>query len=102
MCIRDSAYAEAFGEPCVPNALLVNLTGTDEQKIELADRLTAGDTFVNVNSSTKVANDFSEGFKIIDVVVYVVTVMAAALALSLIHILTALLQLSRLWRMERS
>ena len=86
--MTESAYAEAFGEPCVPNALLANLTGTDGQKIELADRLTAGDTFVNVNSSTKVANDFSESFKIIDVVVYIVTVMAAALAFAVVFTLS--------------
>ncbi|MFR9005879.1 MAG: hypothetical protein ACLVKA_05705 [Collinsella aerofaciens] len=54
MFMTESAYAEAFGEPCVLNAV-GQLTGTDEQKIELADRL-AGATFVNVNSSTKVAN----------------------------------------------
>lgn len=86
--MTESAYAEAFGEPCVPNALLANLTGTDEQKIELADHLMAGDTFVNVNSSTKVANDFSESFKIIDVVVYIVTVMAAALAFAVVFTLS--------------
>lgn len=86
--MTESAYAEAFGEPCVPNALLANLTGTDEQKIELADRLAAGATFVNVNSSTKVANDFSESFKIIDVVVYIVTVMAAALAFAVVFTLS--------------
>lgn len=86
--MTESAYAETFGEPCVPNALLANLTGTDEQKIELADRLAAGATFVNVNSSTKVANDFSESFKIIDVVVYVVTVMAAALAFAVVFTLS--------------
>ncbi len=86
--MTESAYAEAFGEPCIPNALLVNLTGTDEQKIDLADRLTADDTFVSVNSSTKVANDFSESFKIIDVVVYIVTVMAAALAFAVVFTLS--------------
>ncbi len=86
--MTESAYAEAFGEPCVPNALLANLTGTDEQKIELADQLMAGDTFVSVNSSTKVANDFSESFKIIDVVVYIVTVMAAALAFAVVFTLS--------------
>lgn len=86
--MTESAYAEAFGEPCVPNALLTNLTGTDDQKVELADRLTAGDTFVSVNSSTKVANDFSESFKIIDVVVYIVTVMAAALAFAVVFTLS--------------
>lgn len=86
--MTESAYAEAFGEPCVPNALLANLTGTDEQKIELADQLMAGDTFVSVNSSTKVANDFSESFKIIDIVVYIVTVMAAALAFAVVFTLS--------------
>ena len=79
---------KTFGEPCVLNALLANLTGTDEQKIELADHLAAGATFVNVNSSTKVAKRFLESFKIIDVVVYVVTVMYAALAFAVVFTLS--------------
>ena len=86
--MTEDAYVEAFGEACVPNAFLANLTGTDGQKVDLADRLAAGDTFVSVNSSTKVANDFSESFKIIDVVVYVVTVMAAALAFAVVFTLS--------------
>ncbi len=36
--MTESAYAEAFGEPCVPNALLANLTGTDDQKIDHGHR----------------------------------------------------------------
>ena len=86
--MTESAYKEAFGEACAPNAFLVNLTGTDEQKIALADKLTAGDTFVSVSSSAKVAEDFSQNFKIIDVVVYVVTVMAAALAFAVVFTLS--------------
>ena len=43
---------------------------------------------MTVSSSTKIANDFSESFKIIDVVVYVVTVMAAALAFAVVFTLS--------------
>ena len=86
--MTQSAYEEAFGEDLVPNAFLVNLEGTDAEKIELADELAAGDTFVSVSSSTKIANDFQKNFKIIDVVVYVVTVMAAALAFAVVFTLS--------------
>ena len=86
--MTESAYRAAFGETCVPNAFLVNLDGTDDEKIELADELAAGDTFVSVSSSTNIANDFSQNFKIIDVVVYVVTVMAAALAFAVVFTLS--------------
>ena len=86
--MTQSAYREAFGEPCTFNAFLVNLEGTDSEKIAYADELAAGDTFVSVSSSTKIANDFSKNFKIIDVVVYVVTVMAAALAFAVVFTLS--------------
>lgn len=86
--MTEDAYREAFGEACVPNAFLVNLTGTDDEKIALADELAAGDVFVSVTSSTRIANDFSESFKIIDVVVYIVTVMAAALAFAVVFTLS--------------
>lgn len=86
--MTESAYARAFGEPCVPNAFLVNLKGSDAKKIAIADELSAGETFVTVSSSTKIANDFSQSFKIIDVVVYVVTVMAAALAFAVVFTLS--------------
>lgn len=86
--MTEDAYREAFGEACVPNAFLANLTGTDDEKIALADELAAGSTFVSVSSSTKIANDFSESFKIIDVVVYVVTVMAGALAFAVVFTLS--------------
>ena len=86
--MTESAYREAFGEACIPNAFLVNLKGSDDEKIALADELAAGDTFVSVSSSTKIASDFSKNFKIIDVVVYVVTVMAAALAFAVVFTLS--------------
>lgn len=86
--MTESAYARAFGELCVPNAFLANLKGSDAKKIAIADELSAGETFVTVSSSTKIASDFSQSFKIIDVVVYVVTVMAAALAFAVVFTLS--------------
>ncbi|WP_229056360.1 FtsX-like permease family protein [Collinsella sp. D33t1_170424_A12] len=86
--MTEDAYAAAFGERCAPNGFLANLQGTDDEKIALADELAAGDTFVTVSSSTKIANDFSDSFKIIDVVVYVVTIMAGALAFAVVFTLS--------------
>ena len=86
--MTESAYQAAFGKACAPNAFLVNLRGSDDEKIALADDLAAGDTFVSMSSSTKIANDFEQNFKIIDVVVYVVTVMAAALAFAVVFTLS--------------
>lgn len=86
--MTEGAYREAFGETCVPNAFLVNLTGADDEKIALADELAADTTFVSISSSTRIANDFSQSFKIIDVVVYIVTVMAAALAFAVVFTLS--------------
>ena len=86
--MTEDVYARAFGGRVIPNAVLANLSGTDSEKIELADELSRGDAFVSVSSATKIANDFSEGFKIIDVVVYVVTVMAGALAFAVVFTLS--------------
>ena len=86
--MTEDAYEQAFGEPCVPNALFANLDGSNAEKIELADELAAGDTFVSVSSSAKIADSFGESFKIIDVVVYVVTVMAGALAFAVVFTLS--------------
>ncbi|MDY2777997.1 MAG: ABC transporter permease [Collinsella sp.] len=86
--MTEDAYAVAFGERVVPNAYLANLDGSKEDKIELADELAMRDEFVAVSSSAKIADDFSENFKIIDVVVAIVTVMAAALAFAVVFTLS--------------
>lgn len=86
--MNESAYEAAFGEVCAPNALLANFKGSTKQKIALADELAAGDTFVSVTSCAKIADSFSDSFKIIDVVVYVVTIMAAALAFAVVFTLS--------------
>lgn len=84
----QSTYREAFGKDAVPNAFLALLNGDDNAQIAFADQLAADDLFMTVSSSARIANDFSESFKIIDVVVYVVTVMAAALAFAVVFTLS--------------
>ncbi len=64
------------------------LSGDDGAQIAFADELAADDLFMPVSSTARIANDFSESFKIIDVVVYVVTVMAAALAFAVVFTLS--------------
>ncbi len=64
------------------------LNGGDDAQIAFADELAADDLFMTVSSIARIANDFSESFKIIDVVVYVVTVMAAALAFAVVFTLS--------------
>lgn len=84
----QSTYREAFGRDAAPNAFLTLLNGDDDAQIAFADQLAADDLFMTVSSSARIANDFSESFKIIDVVVYVVTVMAAALAFAVVFTLS--------------
>ena len=84
----QSTYREAFGKDAAPNAFLALLNGGDDAQIAFADALAADDLFMTVSSTARIANDFSESFKIVDVVVYVVTVMAAALAFAVVFTLS--------------
>lgn len=84
----QSTYRDAFGQDAAPNAFLALLNGDDGAQIAFADELAADDLFMTVSSTARIANDFSESFKIIDVVVYVVTVMAAALAFAVVFTLS--------------
>lgn len=86
--MTEDVFARVFGEACVPNAFLAQLSGSASSQIALADTLAASGTFVSVTSTARIAEDFSSSFQIIDVVVYVVTVMAAALAFAVVFTLS--------------
>jgi len=86
--MTEDVFSRVFGETCVPNAFLAQLSGSSASQIELADTLAASGTFVSVSSTAQIAEDFSSSFQIIDVVVYVVTVMAAALAFAVVFTLS--------------
>lgn len=86
--MTESAYESVFGEPVVPNAFVANLAGTDAEQTAFVDELAEGNTFVSVNGTAKIADSFGDSFKIVDVVVYVVTVMAGALAFAVVFTLS--------------
>lgn len=86
--MSESAYERAFGEPAVQNAFLAHLAGSEDAQTAFADGLGDEGLFVSITSTAKIASSFTESFKIIDVVVYIVTVMAAALAFAVVFTLS--------------
>ena len=86
--VTESAYREAFGAQPQLNGLLVNLGGTDAQKIALSERLSADSRTLSVVSTAKLVQDFSSAFTLINTVVYVVIVLAAALSFTVVFTLS--------------
>ena len=86
--MNEDVYRRVFGEQVVPNAFFANLSCGHAAQVKLADRLAGDDTFVSVNGSAKIADAFGDSFKVVDVVVYVVTIMAAALAFAVVFTLS--------------
>ena len=86
--VTESAYREAFGAQPQLNGLLVSLGGTDAQKIALSERLSADSRTLSVVSTAKLVQDFSSAFTLINTVVYVVIVLAAALSFTVVFTLS--------------
>lgn len=86
--MNESAYERAFGGRAVRNAFLARLAGGQRAQTAFADGLGDEGLFVSVASTAKIASSFTESFKIVDVVVYIVTVMAAALAFAVVFTLS--------------
>ena len=83
-----SAYERAFGRETVPNAYLAHLSGSEEEQVAFADELAGQGVFLSITSTAQISNQFSESFKIIDTVVYVLTIMAACLAFAVVFTLS--------------
>ena len=86
--MSESAYKEAFGSAAEQNGLLANLSGSDAEKIEFADQLSDDARLLSVSSTQKLVRDFSSAFTLINTVVYVVIVLAAALAFTVVFTLS--------------
>ena len=86
--VSESAYREAFGAEPQLNGLLVSLGGTDAQKTALSERLSADSRTLSVVSTAKLVQDFSSAFTLINTVVYVVIVLAAALSFTVVFTLS--------------
>ncbi len=82
------AYEGAFGEKCEMNGVLAHLSGTSEEQIALSERLTQDDRLLSVVSTAKLVRDFSSAFTLINTVVYVVIVLAAALSFTVVFTLS--------------
>lgn len=86
--MSESAYEEAFGTTLEPNALLAHLTGSADEQVSYAESLTEDGRLLSVSATQKLVNDFSSAFTLINTVVYVVIVLAAALAFTVVFTLS--------------
>ena len=86
--MTQSAYREAFGADSGLNGLLANLSGSDGEKIALSERYSADARTLSVVSTAKLVQDFSSAFTLINTVVYVVIILAAALSFTVVFTLS--------------
>lgn len=80
--VSQSCYEEAFGEAYTPNAVLVNLTDSCREKdpIAYSDNLGKQEGVISTVSVDSSKAEFSNAFQLINLVVYVILILAAALA----------------------
>ena len=86
--MTEAAYEDAFGEELEPNGLLAHLTGSADEQVALSERLSEDGRYLSVVSTQKLVNDFSSAFTLINTVVYVVIVLAAALSFTVVFTLS--------------
>lgn len=86
--MTQSAYERAFGQKSGLNGLLVKLGCTDEQKIAFSEKVSADARTLSAVSTAKLTRDFSSAFTLINTVVYVVIVLAAALSFTVVFTLS--------------
>ncbi len=86
--MSESAYRASFGQAAEQNGLLATLSGDDAAQIEFCDTLSDDARLLSVTSTAKLVRDFSTSFTLINTVVYVVIVLAAALAFTVVFTLS--------------
>ncbi len=86
--MTESAYEAAFGAPCEQNGVLAHLTGDADEQVAFSEGLTEDGRYLSVVSTQKLVNDFSSAFTLINTVVYVVIVLAAALSFTVVFTLS--------------
>lgn len=79
--LTQSTYESLFGDEMEPNGFYLNLASEDATEQEaFANDLATQDNFMSVSSTAQMSGDFSQSFSLINTVVYVIIVLAAALA----------------------
>ncbi|OUP06637.1 FtsX-like permease family protein [Collinsella sp. An2] len=85
--LSQDAYESIFGD-FEANGFLAHLSGSPDEQIALSDDLAANDLFLSVSGTEQLALDFSESFSLINSVVYVVILLAAGLAFTVLFTLS--------------
>lgn len=79
--LTQSTYTELFGSEAKLNGFYLNLVSDDAaEQTAFADSLAEKDDFMTVTSTQQMSAEFSQSFSLINTVVYVIIVLAAALA----------------------
>lgn len=86
--VKD-AYEESFGE-YEPNGILANLSEECENQIAFSDKLAEEDWILSSVSTEDLKEGFSAAFTLINLVVYVVLVLAAGLAFVVLFTLASI------------
>lgn len=86
--MTEGAYEQAFGEELEPNGLLAHLNCDVDEQVAFSERVSEDGRVLSVVSTQKLVNDFSSAFTLINTVVYVVIVLAAALSFTVVFTLS--------------
>ena len=78
--VMQSTYEKLFGEKLEANALIANLLGTDDEKIDFCNRLANDTRYLNVTNVRQGVRDFSDVFILIRCVTALLIVLAAGLS----------------------
>ncbi len=78
--LTQSAYQQLFGNDVQPNGFYLLLSGTDDEKEVFADTLAENSDFLSVSSTQQMNDEFAQSFDLINAIVYVIVLLAAALA----------------------
>ena len=87
--MSQSAYEEVFGE-YEPNGVLANLSDSCTEQIGFAEKLAEEDWILSSVSTEDLKATFSQAFTLINIVVYVVLVLAACLAFVVLFTLASI------------
>ena len=85
--MTQAVYEELFGE-FKPNGVLVRLSASCEDQLAFADELAGRDGVVSCMSTEEMKEDFSAAFTLINMVVYIIILMAAGLAFAVLFTLS--------------
>ena len=86
--MTQDAYERAFDREFEPNGVLAHLSGGSDEQVAFSEELSSDGRFLSVVSTQKLVNDFSSAFTLINTVVYVVIVLAAALSFTVVFTLS--------------